>query len=512
MVSLRPYQEKVDIAQREFMEDPDEFRAIVCACTGSGKTINYLKLIVDQALDYKSANLCMKVLIAQPRLALSEEQQVRAHEFICRYDLFYDFSSFHTGAIIEWRDQKQRVPKIPLGTTDVEDLEHRRDICVEDVHVTWTSYKSLHQVAHLDFDLIICDESHYLMQKKLRPNLDAFDKKTKVLFYTATPVGVKGNVFRQNDTDDDSAETTKFDDEDDDEDSVDPFDLGMKDTNAFGKIIADVPPKELIPLGYIVPPVIRLMDVETTGSGDIVDFAQMIGLAYKDQLGMEEVSAQFNHKMLVSMPGTKMFKDVMSNRSTISNEVGEPVDVYCVCSNWHAKNSVTPSAESRHDLVADFASSTNRAVILHYDTLAEGIDVDGIGGVLFLRQKLGKVKGLQTIGRACRPARSDIMADGNIRLSNRAKTHAILTLAEVDGKTVSERRLEEWSLFFEEGGYNHLWAYVPREGGKTGTHESKDGKPLEKRYIKIAWFTRTRKGRAQQLRLKYNLPLKTSKR
>lgn len=99
---------------------------------------------------------------------------------------------------------------------------------------------------------------------------------------------------------------------------------------------------------------------------------------------------------------------------------------------------------------------------------------------------------------------------GNLRQSNRAKTHAILVLVKVDGKTVSESRLEERSLFFEEGRNNYLRACVPREGGKTKTHESKDGKQPEKRPIRVAWFIKVRKTRIQQLRKKFNLPLITS--
>ena len=44
-----------------------------------------------------------------------------------------------------------------------------------------------------------------------------------------------------------------------------------------------------------------------------------------------------------------------------------------------------------------------RAVILHYDILSEGIDVPGITGVMFLSAQLpGKPKILQTIGRSTR--------------------------------------------------------------------------------------------------------------
>lgn len=505
-IRLRPYQERVDRAQQRFMSDPDAFRAIVFACTGSGKTVNFFKLIIDETLERASDGEQFRVLIAQPRLALSEEQQIRAHRMLCNYDLTYEFASFHSGAIIEWPSRLEdcRKRRKPLGTTNPDVLEEHRDGCKEDLHITWSSYHSLHQVAHMDYELIICDEAHYLMQKTIRPNVNAFGKDIKTLFYTATPVGAKGYLINETEK-----TTDMFDDEDPDEEFVDPDDLGMKNEEEFGKVIAEVPPKELIPYGYVVKPLVQLMEVETIGQGDDVDFAQMIGKAYKGQLDMEEVSEGFNHKMLVSMPGVRMFKDVMKNRQTISDEVGKPVDVYCVCADWHGKNGLADSGMSRSDLIADFGETENPAVILHYDTLAEGIDVAGIGGVLFLRRRLGKVKGLQTVGRACRPAEGDILEDGSVKVEGRLKTRAILTLADVDGKTVSEKRMQEWSQFFEVGGYEHLWAYVPveREGMKKDSDPEDEEKDKTKRAIRNAWFSRLARKRVEWLRKQYNLPL-----
>ena len=133
---------------------------------------------------------------------------------------------------------------------------------------------------------------------------------------------------------------------------------------------------------------------------------------------------------------------------------------YPVCASWHGKSSVTASTKSRQDLIAGFATYSNRSVILHYDTLAERIDVGGIGGIVFLRKKLNNVKGLQTIGPACWPAKGDLLSNAEVRKANKGKSHAVITLAEVGRQTVSEGRVEEWSLYFEDGGYRHLWIYV----------------------------------------------------
>ena len=517
-IKLRPYQERIDKKQRLFMDDPDRFRAIVTACTGSGKTINFFKLIIDETLMRKAKGEKMQVLLVHPRLALDEAQQKRAHETLCNYDLTYQFAIFHTGATIHSPSQKSPDGyRRPIQTTKLHALEDDRRDCTRDLHITWTTYHSLEHIAHIHYDLIICDEAHYLLQKKFRPNVAAFGKRVKTLFYTATPVGAPGFL---------SERTTEADpneeDDDNDGDLLDPDDKGMGDEEVFGEIIETVPPKELIPDGYVVPPLIQIMDVATEkgdandtgitrGFGDAVGLAKMIGLAYNGQLQLEEVNKNFNHKMMVVMPGVRMFPEIMENRQIIIDEVGKHVDVYAVSANWHAKNSTARSAGTRGELIEDFALTANPAVILHFDTIAEGIDVDGIGGVLFLRKELRKVKSLQTIGRACRPAKADLLEDGTVRKEGKAKTHAVLTLVNVDDKAISQKRLEEWSIFFEEAGYEHLWAYVPKEKNRVEPGDPLDEPPApppSQLNIRYAWFKRLARERANQLRFKFGLDQK----
>ena len=501
-ITLRPYQELVDKRQQEFMNHPTEFRALVTSCTGSGKTINFFKLIIDHTLNRKAEGKQTQILLVHPRLALGEEQQKRAHDLLPLYDLTYQFASFHSGTPVASVNQKfAGEGQKPFQTTKVPRLKEHRKNCNEDLHITWTTYHSLEHIAHIDYDLIICDEAHYLVQKEFRPNARAFKKSVKTLFYTATPVGLSG--FRSKGPADPNEE------DDYNGDLVDPNDKGMGEKEVFGECIVNVPPKELIGDGYVVPPYIQIMNVMTDDSGKIVDLADVIGRAYKGQLNIENVNKNFgfNHKMLVVMPGVKMFKDIMENRHIISNQVEKEVDVYAVSANWHAKNSTMKSTMSRSDLIDDFGVTENPAVILHYDTLAEGIDVDGIGGVLFLRKELRKVKSLQTIGRACRPARDDILADGSVRKGDRAKTHAVLTLVNVDGKEISQKRLRQWSIFFREAGYaKHLWAYVPVPKEKTG--EPGNGEPPippEKSAVLAAIFAELAQERVEQIRFDFGL-------
>ena len=433
---LRFYQNRVDQAQDEFIADPEVFRAIINACTGSGKTENFIVLIKKLVLLANKAGM-KRILVAHPRLALSMDQQKRLKNSLESLDIGYSFTSFHSGEVMQTSGNRRNT-----STTDVKKLEEYRDSCAEDLHIVFTSYASLHKIADLDYDLIICDEAHYLCQGQYKKSLHLFRDDVKVLFYTATPVAVTAQ------------------------------EESMNNEKLFGKVIAEVPPKELIPFGYIVPPRVRFMNLKTKGAGNAIDYAATIAEAYKDQLS--QVNKKFIHKMLVAMANTTFFDDIMNDIATMRKIVGKDVDVYYVSAERCKKNG-KPYA-SRQELLEDFAENKNYSIIIHCDTLAEGIDVDGLGGVLLLRN-LGMAKSIQTIGRTCRPFKFDFKKDGTLK-KNRIKTEAIVTIAIADGEWISNSNAKEWSEIFKFGGYGEMWDYVDaefkEEGGRRGPGEPED--------------------------------------
>jgi superfamily II DNA or RNA helicase len=445
---LRMYQHRVDKAQDDFMSDPEAMRGVVLAGTGSGKTELFIVLIKKMILLAQKAKL-KKILIAHPRLALSFDQQKRLKKAFANY-FSVEFTSFSSGKVIDtWKGRKNQ------STTNLKELQELQDSCSADLHITFSSYDSLHKIADMHYDLIVCDEAHYLCNNKLRKNLYLFRDDVKVLFYTATPIKVAAQ-----------------------EESMDNIEL-------FGEVIANVPPSELIPYGYVVAPRVRFMNVRTKNNGNTVDYATTIGEAYKDQLA--QVDKRYNHKMLVAMPNTQFFDEIMAGLGTIRKIVGNwDVDLYYVSADGC---SINGKAETdREKVLEHFAKNENKCIIIHCDTLAEGIDIDGIGGVFLLRN-LGLAKTIQTIGRACRPAKQDINEDGTIK-EDRIKTNAIVTLAMVDGEWFSNAKTSDYAEAFKQGGYEDLWDYVDpefKEEGKKreGNPDTEDSKIKE---IEDAWF------------------------
>jgi len=423
-ITFRPYQTRIITAQDTFLADPKATRGTILAATGAGKTECFNDLIFK--IFSAMASGAKRILIAHPRIALSQNQQKRlAKKF---KGLNVEFTSFHSG------HQKYHtlVGKKNVSVITKDALQEVLDNA-PNCHITFSSYKSLHKIADMDFDLIICDEAHYLVQPDLKENLHLF--KSKVLFYTGTPVVVAAQ-----------------------EESMTNIDL-------FGPVIAEVPPKELIPHGYIVPPSLRTVNVKTKKQGNTPDYARTIAEAFKDQLSFAHKN--FVHKMLVAMPRTTEFDDIMQELKLI-REINSrfDIDVYYTTADRAVKNGVV--LQDREVALEDFDNNQNPCIIIHCDTLAEGIDVDGIGGVLIMRG-LGMTKAIQTIGRGCRAAKKDIKKNGEIK-KHRVKTKCIVTLARIDGDWLGETTIADWAEMFRSAGYGDIWDFYTPMAANRGSN------------------------------------------
>lgn len=421
-IKFRPYQKRIIDAQGQFLADPEVFRATVLAATGAGKTETF----IDMILEVFKQNPNSRILIAHPRIALSQDQQKRLFNRLQGY--LVEFTSFHSG------HQKYHTlsDRKNLSTTNRDQLLEIQENSPGH-HITFSSYKSLHKIADMDFDVIICDEAHYLVQSDLRECLHLFESKT--VFFTGTPIRVA------------AAEES------------------MDNTELFGDIIAEVPPSELIPLGYIVPPRLRTINVKNKKVGNTFDYSSIIAHAFHDQKQLAH--QKFNHKMLVAMPRTGEFDNIMQDLAKIRKECGQTnLDLYYITADCAVKNGI--NLKDRETALTDFDLNQNPCVIIHCDTLAEGIDVDGLGGVLIMRG-LGMVKAIQTMGRGCRAAKQDIKKDGNIR-KHRVKTECIVTIARIDNQWAGDVNIREWAEMFKAAGYGDIWDFYEPEADNRSAH------------------------------------------
>lgn len=414
-MSLRDYQIKIDTAVDAFLAS-DKQRGQVYSPTGSGKTVSYFNTIQKLA-----SQKTLKVGLIHPRLALSQEQQGR---FKRKFGTLFHTTCFHSGAVVLGEEVIREI-----STTNESEL--RSLMSQFDLHATFSSYDSFHKIVDIEFDLLIVDEAHNFTQDQYRVLLPMIKAK-KVLFFTATPVT----------------------------DEVEEQKLGMSNPELFGDVIVAVEPAGLIRDHWIVGPVVHRLTATTNQKGEGVNTHQIVAEAFKYQaLETQRCNVAFT-KMLVTSRGYGDHKNVEDNLVEMWNLIGKQVDTYVVEAGSARKNGRPMT--SRIVAINEIRAATNDVIVLHYDTLAEGIDVDSLTGALILR-RMTQAKLLQTIGRCGRP------------LLN--KRFSIISIPIVDGQHIGGMQAEAIVGAFINGGYGELTSYLDLSPDETKVVSTAD-KPL----------------------------------
>ena len=427
---VREYNQKTINNQDKFLQSGAK-RGRVYAPTGSGKTVCFAD-VIQKVIDAKRAiNEVANICIVYPRIALANDQQSR---FIKIFNHKVHYTNFNTGKGMFPTDGNRN----QISTTSLDDFETviRANVEYGDNSLTFVTYHSFHKIAPQEFDLVICDECHYFTQRPFNESLVLINPNNKVLFYTATPM---------------------YANEIDNKEGLEVI-KGLDDEYTFGKVISQIFPKELIEKGYIVKPKLIELRIKTKGTGSYVNPVQAISAAFKGQ--MKLLNKKINAKMLVAMSSTLEFDRILAEADDLQKlckTTKNPISIYVVTAKEH-RSSLNITFKSRKDLLDHFDKNTNQCIIIHCDTLAEGIDISGITGV-FVFKNLKQSKFIQTIGRAARPLPADMDSDGEIiDINNRLKPNALITVPIIDGEGYSNLSAETICKTFIAGGYgdDHL--------------------------------------------------------
>jgi hypothetical protein len=149
---------------------------------------------------------------------------------------------------------------------------------------------------------------------------------------------------------------------------------------------------------------ISLSDASDSSTYDVV---QLIADAFSYQKDAEELKAMRNHKMLVACQSIEQLEFITSRESLnkLWQIFGRKVNVYACTADSATRNG--RSVGQRFEMLEDFASYDGDAIILHFNTIAEGIDISGLTAALLLRD-LPRSLFCQTIGRCGRPFIGDL--------------------------------------------------------------------------------------------------------
>ena len=274
--------------------------------------------------------------------------------------------------------------------------------------IIFTTYHSLHRVVDADIEVntIYFDEAHNSVQRNFFGPTEHFAAESdRCYFFTATP-----------------------------KHSLTINKPGMNDTAVYGQVLVNVPAPELVEGGYILPPKVVVKQL------DMVQDKMKIWSRDCDFL-MQTIDDQETEKVLVCARTTKQIIGLLSDSDfalecakrgmswmTITSKTGAIIDGQKV------------NREVFFDTLNAWGKDPNKKfVVLHHSILSEGINVNGLESVVFLRN-MDYIGISQSIGRV-------------IRLGDTSKTFGLVCVPVYDsvGITTSRKVQAVVDTVFEQG-------------------------------------------------------------
>ena len=347
-MQLRPHQEQAI----QSMIDNDKGQVIVP--TGGGKTIC---MIEDAKKRFAQDSLPKTIVVVAPRILLANQLSSEFLEFITDVDVIH----VHSGETHH------------KSTTKADQLEYWVNDSTENILI-FTTYHSLHRVEEtgINVDTIYFDEAHNSVQKNFIESVEYFSiYADRSFFFTATP-----------------------------KHSLTPFKVGMNDTDIFGNVICQVPAPKLVKQGYILPPKVEVYKSRILKKDELVadrDNEQMIDAI--DNLDKDKVLiCAKSTKQIVALVSQTDFVKQLAVRGyswmTITSKTGAIIDGEKV------------DRETFFDTLNEWGRNDKKFVVLHHSILSEGINVNGLEAVLFMRS-MDYIGISQTIGRVIRKGNAD---------------------------------------------------------------------------------------------------------
>ena len=351
-MQLRPHQEQA----LQAMTDNDKGQVIVP--TGGGKTICMIMDTVRQLKMYGT------VVVVAPRILLAEQLYKEFMEIV--NENLYDVHAMHvhSGKI-----------KGVFSSTNPLEIQSFVETTMGGRRIIFTTYHSLHRIEEsgINVDTIYFDEAHNSVQKNFYPATEYFSNNAhRCYFFTATPKHTR-TVYK----------------------------AGMNNTEVYGRVICQIPAPTLVRAGYILPPKVEVYKSRILKKDELVadrDCEQMINAI--DNIRKDKVLiCPKSTKQIVGLISRTKFVDELAWRGyswmMITSKTGAIIDGEKV------------SREEFFDVLNAWGKdATKRFVVLHHSILSEGINVNGLEAVLFMRN-MDYIGISQTIGRVIRKGAED---------------------------------------------------------------------------------------------------------
>ena len=370
------------------MQQCDKGQVIVP--TGGGKTM----CMIEDA-KYRFNNTRKTIVVVAPRILLANQLSADFLEHITNVNVLHVHSgeTHHT------------------STTKPEEI---KTFCIYPLHlhtIIFTTYHSLHRIqeADIDVDTIYFDEAHNSVQRNFIEAVEYCSMYAqRSYFFTATP-----------------------------KHSRTPKKIGMNDTFIFGDVICNVPAPKLVDEGHILPPKVMVKKIDVTDDsrfGYEKDCDHIIDTIDDVDLDKILICAR-STKQIVNLIGLSKFADELAWRGYsymfITSKTGGIIDGKKV------------TREEFFDVLNAWGKTDKRFVVLHHSILSEGINVNGLEAVLFMRN-MDYIGISQTIGRVIRKGAEDkvfglvcVPVYSNVGISTAKKVEAVVDTIFNQGKAAT---------------------------------------------------------------------------
>jgi len=318
--------------------------------TGGGKT---MCMIEDAQYRFDMNSVSKTIVVVAPRILLANQLSADFLEHITNVDVMH----VHSGETHHFSSTKTEV---------IENWYHNS---IRN-QLIFTTYHSLHKLTEsydIEIDTIYFDEAHNSVQQNFIEAVEYYSiYAQRKYFFTATP-----------------------------KHSRTPKKVGMNDTDIFGQVICNVPAPKLVDEGHILPPKVVVKKIDVTDDsrfGYEKDCDHIIETIDEVDVNKVLICAR-STKQIVNLIGLSKFVDELAWRGYsymyITSKTGGVIDGQKV------------TREEFFDVLNAWGKTDKRFVVLHHSILSEGINVNGLEAVLFLRS-MDYIGISQSIGRVIR--------------------------------------------------------------------------------------------------------------
>ena len=348
--------------------------------TGGGKT---MCMIEDAKRRFAQDSLPKTIVVVAPRILLANQLSAEFLEFITNVDVIH----VHSGETHH------------NSTTKADQLEYWVNNSTENILI-FTTYHSLHRVEEtgISVDTIYFDEAHNSVQKNFYPATEYFSfNADRCYFFTATP-----------------------------KHSRTPEKAGMNHTKTYGNVICQIPAPRLVKQGYILPPKVEVYRSRILKKDELVadrDNEQMV----------EAIDNLDKDKVLICAKSTRQIVALVSQTDFVKQLAIRGYSYMYITSKTGAViDGEKVDRETFFDTLNEWGKNGKKFVVLHHSILSEGINVNGLEAVLFMRS-MDYIGISQTIGRVIRKGNADkvfglvcIPVYSNVGISTARKVEAVV--------------------------------------------------------------------------------------